>query len=85
MDAKQIEEILVKELTLDEVHVTGENAHFTVIAVSDEFAQMSRVKQQQSIYAPLMSYISTNEIHALVIKTFTNEKWQRERVFNVVS
>ena len=82
MDAQAIEAILRDQLNLDEVYVKGENAHFNVVAVSDDFASMTKVKQQQLIYAPLMQYISTNEIHALSIKTFTAEKWKQARLLN---
>ncbi|MGR6982030.1 BolA family protein [Testudinibacter sp. P27/CKL/0425] len=82
MDAQAIETILREQLNLDEVYVSGENAHFNVTAVSDDFASISKVKQQQLIYAPLMQYISTNEIHALSIKTFTVAKWQQVRLLN---
>jgi acid stress-induced BolA-like protein IbaG/YrbA len=82
MDAQAIEAILRDQLNLDEVYVKGENAHFNVVAVSDDFASMTKVKQQQLIYAPLMQYISTNEIHALSIKTFTVEKWKQARLLN---
>lgn len=83
MDPKIIEQILKDALALDEVYVSGENAHFNVIAVSDKFDGVSRVKQQQMIYAPLMEYISSSAIHALNIKTFTVAKWQREKIFNL--
>lgn len=83
MDTQTIEKILKEQLELDEVYVTGENAHYHVIAVSDKFANLSPVKQQQMIYAPLMEYISTNAIHAVTMKVFTPEKWQRERMFHL--
>lgn len=82
METQQIEQILKDSLDLSEVYVQGENAHFAVIVVSDEIAKLSRVKQQQTIYAPLMDYFSSGEIHALSIKTFSVEKWQRDRVFH---
>ncbi|HDR1193639.1 TPA: BolA family transcriptional regulator [Pasteurella multocida] len=82
METQEIERILKDALKLDEVYVQGENAHYGVIAVSDEFAGLSRVKQQQLIYAPLMTHISSNAIHALTIKTYTVEKWKRERLLN---
>ena len=85
METHDIEKILRENLALDEVYVQGENAHFGVIAVSDEIAAMSKVKQQQTIYAPLMAYFSTGEIHALTIKTFSVEKWKRERMLNAVN
>ncbi|OBW92709.1 BolA family transcriptional regulator [Gallibacterium salpingitidis] len=81
MEPKEIEQLLKEALGLDEVYVRGENAHFDVIAVSDKFADLSRVKQQQMIYAPLMDHLATNAIHALTIKTFTVEKWKREKLF----
>lgn len=43
------------------------------------FAGMSRVKQQQAVYAPLMEYIADNRIHALTIKAYTPDEWQRDR------
>lgn len=83
MEPKQIEAILNAALDLDEVHVQGENSHYGVIAVSDVFASLSKVKQQQMIYAPLTELFATNAIHALTIKTFTREQWKRERLLNM--
>lgn len=85
MDPKEIETLLQSELDLDEVHVTGEGSHFQVIAVSAAFANLSRVKQQQLIYRPLNDKISDGTIHAVSIKAFTPEKWQREKLLNLPS
>lgn len=85
MEPKKIEDILKNALELDEVYVQGENSHYGVIAVSDAFATMSKVKQQQMIYAPLTEFFATNAIHALTIKTFTKEQWKRERLLNMPS
>lgn len=84
MEAQQIQDILRNTLHLDEVFVEGENAHFNVIAVSDAFENMSKVKQQQFIYAPLMDYIANNSIHALSIKTYTVAKWKQACLLNGV-
>ncbi|MBR0573806.1 MULTISPECIES: BolA family protein [Pasteurellaceae] len=82
MELKQIEDLLNKALELDEIHVQGDGSHFGVIAVSDSFASLSKVKQQQMIYAPLTELFTTNVIHALTIKTFTKEQWKREKLLN---
>ncbi|MDH2924183.1 BolA family transcriptional regulator [Nicoletella semolina] len=84
MELKTIEDILRNSLDLDEVYVQGENSHYGVIAVSDAFASLSKVKQQQMVYAPLADLFATNAIHALTIKTFTTEQWKRERLLNIV-
>ena len=46
MDIKEIETLLKDSLNLAEVYVKGEGSHFNIIAVSDAFADMSRVKRQ---------------------------------------
>ncbi|MGK2959746.1 MAG: BolA family iron metabolism protein IbaG [Candidatus Malihini olakiniferum] len=82
MKNNEIKKVLMKALALQEVHVTGNGSHFQVVAVGDIFADIHRVKQQQTVYAPLAEYIADNRIHALSIKTYTPEEWQRDRKLN---
>ncbi|WP_395479696.1 BolA family iron metabolism protein IbaG [Candidatus Curculioniphilus buchneri] len=82
MKPNEIKKILINALTLDEIHVSGDGKHFQIIAVSDQFAGMSRVKKQQMIYIPLMEYISDDRIHALSIKVYTQEEWKQDRKLN---
>ncbi|MCX8583981.1 MULTISPECIES: BolA family protein [unclassified Gilliamella] len=80
MDKQEIIAKLKNSLNLDDVHVmTNDGSHFQVIAVGEMFAELSRVKKQQAIYAPLAEFINDNRIHALSIKTYTPTEWQRER------
>lgn len=79
MEISEIKQILENALELDEVIVSGEGSHYQVIAVGAMFDGMSRVKKQQAVYAPLMSHIATNAIHALSIKAYTPEEWARDK------
>ncbi|TKB47902.1 BolA family protein [Thalassotalea mangrovi] len=81
MQAADIEKILNDALNLDELHVTFDGSQCSIIAVADSFADMSRVKKQQTVYAPLTEAINQGHIHAVSIKTFTNSQWQREKKF----
>ena len=83
MDIKEIETLLKDSLNLAEVYVKGEGSHFNIIAVSDAFAEMSRVKRLQFVYAPLNPFIADGSMHAVSFKTFTEKDWQRERQFNL--
>jgi acid stress-induced BolA-like protein IbaG/YrbA len=83
MDNQQIEALLLETLSLAEVHVSAEGSHFQVIAVSDQFEVMSRVKKQQFVYAPLAEKIAEGSMHAVSIKTFTESQWKREKMFNL--
>lgn len=82
MEIEEIKALITAQLSLEELHVKGENGHYQVIAVSTIFDGMSRVKQQQSIYAPLNDVIASGAVHAVSIKAFTPEKWKREQLLN---
>jgi acid stress-induced BolA-like protein IbaG/YrbA len=84
MDCKEIELRLSQALQLAEVYVKTDGSHYQVIAVGDCFDGLSRVKQQQLVYAPLMSDIASGAIHALQIKAFTPVQWRREKLLNPV-
>ena len=79
MDTNEIKQVLMDKLALTDAIVTGDGSHCQVIAVGDLFDGMSRVKQQQAVYAPLMEYIADNRIHALSIKAYTPAQWERDR------
>ncbi|GAA0354510.1 BolA family iron metabolism protein IbaG [Bowmanella denitrificans] len=81
MPINQIEQLLRDALELSELYVKGEGSHFQVIAVSTVFDGVSRVKKQQMVYGPLSALIADGTVHALSIKAFTPEEWQRERKF----
>ncbi|SFN26254.1 Acid stress-induced BolA-like protein IbaG/YrbA, predicted regulator of iron metabolism [Izhakiella capsodis] len=82
MENSEIQSVLLSALPLDEVHVSGDGSHFQVIAVGEVFADLSRVKKQQAVYAPLMEYIADNRIHAVSIRTYTPAEWARDRKLN---
>lgn len=81
MNIATIKEKLEQVLELDECIVKGENGTFEVIAVGDIFSDLSRVKKQQIIYGPLTAEIASNAIHALTIKAFTPDEWQKQKHF----
>lgn len=82
METSEIQSVLMAALPLQEAIVTGDGSHFQVIAVGEMFGELSRVKKQQAIYAPLAAYLADNRIHALSIKTYTPDEWARDRKLN---
>jgi len=82
MTNEEIAEMLTKELALHEVKVKSEGTHFQIMAIDDRFDDMSRVKRQQLVFAPLSDLIADGTIHAVTIKTFSTAQWQRDKLFN---
>lgn len=83
MDVSQIEKLINDALSLDELHVKFDGSQCQITAVSDMFEELSRVKRQQAVYAPLTQVINEGTIHAVTIKTFTKAQWQRDKLFNL--
>ncbi|RCU49860.1 MULTISPECIES: BolA family iron metabolism protein IbaG [Corallincola] len=79
MDNTEIQSLLTDALSLDEVHVKSDGSHYEIIAVGACFEGMRSVKRQQTVYGPLMATIAAGDMHAVSIKAFTVDEWQRER------
>ncbi len=82
MTNEEIASLLKTKLDLNDVKVKSEGSHFQIIAIDDCFEEMSRVKKQQLIYGPLSDKIADGTMHAITIKTFSVDQWQREKLFN---
>ena len=82
MTNEDIKQCLLAALSLDEVYVKSEGSHYSIIAVGDMFGDLSRVKRQQAVYAPLSDKVADGTLHAVSIKTFTPEDWKRNRQFH---
>lgn len=55
---------------------SDDNIHFDAIIISDLFnGILSKVKQQQMVYAVINDYIASGELHAIAMKTHTPEQW----------
>lgn len=82
MTNEEIKALLLESLSVEEIYVKSEGSHYQIIAVSDDFTNMSRVKRQQAVYAPLSEKVADGTLHAISIKTFSVEDWRRNRQFH---
>ena len=57
--------------------ITGTGDHFEARVVSPAFAGKTPVEQHQLVYAPLQDLLKTGELHALALKTYSPEQWQK--------
>ncbi|MEO1591799.1 MAG: BolA/IbaG family iron-sulfur metabolism protein [Cyanobacteria bacterium J06632_22] len=59
--------------------LTGTQDHYQATVVAGEFATLNRVKQHQLVYQSVQTVMSSGELHALSLKTYTPEQWQTEQ------
>jgi acid stress-induced BolA-like protein IbaG/YrbA len=68
--------ILLENTLFDcEFQVATDGGHFNIVAIGEIFTNKRPVQRQQVIYGALGEQISSGEIHAVNIKTFTREEW----------
>ena len=57
----------------------NDGQHFQALVISPTFSGASLVEQHQMVMNPLKEALESNTVHALSLKTFTPEKWERKR------
>lgn len=78
MQAQEIERLIEEQLPGARVTVRGDDGvHFEAIVVSQDFAGKSLLQQHRLVYAALGGRMEREEIHALALKTYTPDSWQR--------
>lgn len=65
---EEIKSSITAELEFSELEVTGEGGRYEIYIVSELFAGMSRVKKQQTVYAPIKPLLADGSVHAVTIK-----------------
>ncbi|MBC7397903.1 MAG: BolA family transcriptional regulator [Bdellovibrionales bacterium] len=70
-------ETLAPETKADATDLTGTQDHWQVTIISPAFAGKSMVEQQRMVMGILKTEIDSNEVHALSMKTYTPEQFQK--------
>lgn len=56
---------------------TGTGDHFEATVISPAFEGKGMVEQHQMVYAPLRSLIASGALHALALKTYSPQAWDK--------
>jgi len=80
MQAEIIQNKIQASIQNSEVHVidtTGGGDHFRVIVISDSFLNIPTLKRHKTIYDLFPDELSSGELHALELKVFTTEEYNK--------
>ena len=83
MAPEEVQNMIQAGLPDCEVKVEGDGSHFEAIVIGDMFEGMSLVKKQQAVYKTLGDKITSGELHALTIKAFTKEEYEKAQKLQV--
>ncbi len=81
MNSERLTEILKAAFPEADIAVSGQAGKFDLRIVDDAFEGKRTVARQQSVYAPLNSYIISGEVHAVTIRAMTQEEWRKASLF----
>lgn len=85
MDLELVKSTLISELNLDEAIVKSDGSHFNFTVIGSCFDGVSRVKQQQMVLKLLSDYIADGSMHAVTIKAYTPEAWEKDKKLQLLS
>ena len=73
---QKLEDFFSKKDLLKVVDINGSGDHYSILVISNKFANMSLIERHKIIYSIFDKEI-TKEIHAMQIKTYTHEEWNK--------
>lgn len=83
MITKNIESLLASNQEFTEFYVTENGNSCNIVVISDCFIGLKKVAQQQLVYSCISSVITSGEVHAVTIKTFTSDQWSQYKLLNL--
>jgi len=78
IENEELERRLMETKETSYVKAEGDGYHYQLTVVSDVFLNRTSVARQQWVYAQLRDLITTGSLHAITMKTFTKEEWEKK-------
>jgi acid stress-induced BolA-like protein IbaG/YrbA len=75
MELKAVEDLIRQGFSDAEVQVSGDGCNLEATVISPEFSGMTRIKQHRRVQDSVKHLITSGELHALSINTYTPEAW----------
>jgi acid stress-induced BolA-like protein IbaG/YrbA len=78
-DIQSLVEAALPGSTVQVRDFTGGGDHFEAVVVSAEFAGKGLVERHRMVYTPLGKAMRVEDIHALALKTYTPEEFDKQK------
>ena len=76
METQQVREMIERGILTSFVEVEGGGTHFQAVVVSEQFRGKPPLERHKLVYAALGDAMES-EIHAISIKTYTDDQWEK--------
>ncbi len=78
----EVKKLINKDYPDATIYIEGEGCDLTITVISDQFENLSMVKQQQGVMTTLTEPLSNGRLHAVSIKAYTQADWQQKKSHN---
>jgi acid stress-induced BolA-like protein IbaG/YrbA len=85
MDPEEVKRLIEAGIPGSQVNVKGDGSHFDAVVISEAFDGLTPVKKQQLVYATVNEQITSGQLHALSIKTYTPDEWEKASKLQISS
>ena len=72
----EVENLIRANYADAKISIEGQGCDLSIQVVSEQFADLSMVKQHQGVMETLREVIASGRLHAVTLKTFTPSQWQ---------
>lgn len=79
MNTEDVKALIEKGIPDSEAIVSGEGCNLEVTVISNSFEGKTMLSEQKMVYAAVDHLIKSGELHALGIKAYTAEEWEKEK------
>lgn len=80
MQAAEVRALIEKGLPEADVRIRGDDGvHFEAIVIDSRFAGKNMLEQHRMVFATLGDFVQDGTIHALALKTYTPDQWEKIR------
>lgn len=83
METPEVKALLDAALPDCEITVDSDGSHYDVTVVGNEFDGVSTLNRQRAINKILMEHITGGAIHAVNIKVFSPDEWDRAQKMSI--
>ena len=77
METERLRQILAEGMDHEHLALEGDGRHFDLTIVSTAFRGLGKIQQHQMIYK-VLGDLMKEDVHALIIKTYTPETWAEQ-------
>ena len=77
MSIDELHALLEQEFPVAFIDVKNTGNHYSITVVDDVFVGKKPVQRQQLVYSAVQKEITSGSIHAVQIKTYSKQEWQR--------